>query len=276
MILRCPHCNAQAAKGRATCPACRQQMTRPCPLCGEEISVKATLCKYCGEMSGHEAPPSPAPEIVFLDEEPASCAWEQKDKGLLRRWWGTWWESNFCPARFFEKLPRKSGHGWPVGYAYGLMSQMLALATIAAVVVGVVTAVSGTELPQNWLWYGVAGLAGGIVISFLAVWIGLYGASLLWHPLLILLGAKGGFQGTLRVLGYSSGAAAWKVIPVLGPIIAFLQHLRLCYHGFRQVHGLSPVRAMFALILPMLAVMTLVLAACVILAHTSPCEPACC
>ena len=113
MILRCPHCNAQAGRGRTKCPSCGQKMTRTCTLCGESISVKANLCKYCGEKIEREPAPAPTPGIVFLDEPPSSCAWEQKGKGLLRRWWGTWWESNFHPARFFEKLPRKSGHRWP-------------------------------------------------------------------------------------------------------------------------------------------------------------------
>lgn len=74
MVLTCPFCHAKVASGINDCPSCKQRMTRHCPTCAEDISVKSAECKYCGETvepvreATGPAPKPPVPDIVFVDE----------------------------------------------------------------------------------------------------------------------------------------------------------------------------------------------------------------
>ena len=276
MIFHCPHCGLKAAPGKTDCGGCRRPMVRACPACAEDVAVTSTACKYCGEEISplrEAARVRPAEEIRFLEATVVSpaCAWEDRSKGLLRRWWGTWAQSNFAPKAFFRGLKPDGGHAWPVGFAFGLTAQILVLVVLAMIAgVGLrefygidlrphlenaanaPVPVPDAQINTAARWSPVAVAAVGIPTAFLGVTLALYASSLLWHVFLKLLGAKGGFQSTLRVVGYGSGAAAWLLIPFAGAVMAPLMKLALYYHGFREMHGLSRARAAFAVMLPLL------------------------
>jgi hypothetical protein len=255
MILSCPHCDAKAKSESADCSTCGRRMSRACPACAETISAKATACKYCGEEVAalRVAAPKPSePGIRFEDERPATPAvpWEDASRGLLRRWWGTWAAVSFSPSSFFRSMPANSGQSWPVGFAYGLTAQFLAVTALALIVVGGVSVAAGRDISAHVRWSSVALFTAAIPASFLAVTVVLYAASLLWHVLLKLLGAKGGFQTTLRVVSYSSAADGWLLLPFLGLLIAPFVKTAAHYQGFRQAHGLGRFRAAFAALVP--------------------------
>lgn len=273
MIFSCPHCGTRAEKGQTDCARCKRAMTRPCSACAEPIAATATACKYCGEEISPAREPARAEDVRFLENTVVSpaCAWEDTSKGLLRRWWGTWAQSNFGPKAFFRGLKPAGGQAWPVGYAFGLTAQILVLLVLAMIAgVGVrelyginlmpwvekaahgPVPVSGEELHTAARWSPAAVAAVGIPAAFIGMTLALYVSSLLWHVFLKLLGARGGFQSTLRVVGYGSGATAWLLIPFAGMVMAPLMKLSLYYHGFRELHGLSRGRALFAVLAPVL------------------------
>ncbi|HEX7901396.1 MAG TPA: YIP1 family protein [Planctomycetota bacterium] len=280
MIFHCPHCGLKAASGKSDCGGCGRPMARSCPACAEQVAVTATACKYCGEeisplREAARARTPAAEDIRFLEAPVVSpaCAWEDRSKGLLRRWWGTWGQSNFAPKAFFRGLKPDGGHAWPVGFAFGLTAQFLALLVLAMIAgVGLLEVygvdfkplarqmteqgvpTSAPELAKAVRWSPAAVAAVGIPTAFLGVTLALYVSSFLWHGLLKLLGGRGTFQSTLRVVGYGSGAAAWLLIPFAGAVMAPLMNMALYYHGFREMHGLSRFRAAFAVLLPVLVV----------------------
>lgn len=257
MIFTCPHCAAKAAPGRTDCSGCGKPMARACPACAEQIAVTATACKYCGEdVSPLRAAASPKPEagVRFLEEPVVSrpCGWEDGSKGLLRRWWGTWAQSTFSPKAFFRGLKPDSGHRWPVGYAFGLTAQLLAV-TVLAMVAGLgVFAANGRDPGLLARWSPAVLAIVGIPTVFVAMTLALYLGSLLWHLPAKLLGGKGAFQSTLRVAAYSSGASAWGLLPVVGALLAPLMGTVTAYHGFRELHGMGRVKAAFVALLPLL------------------------
>ncbi len=252
MILSCPFCGVRARPADRDCPHCGRRMARACSNCAEEIAADAPVCKYCGNES-EPAPLRPArPEVEFLEEPVVHrCAWEDASRGFLRRWWGTWAESNFSPRRFFRAMPPSGGHRWPVGFAFGLTAQFLVVATLAAAGIAAGAALAGHPLERHVMTWGAVILVGLIPAGFLAVTLGLYATAIFWHILAKLLGGKEGFEATLRIVGYSSGTQVWGLIPFLGLLQPVLQAV-LLYHGFRQVHGMSKGRALAAVLLPML------------------------
>ncbi len=297
MIFHCPHCGLKAAPGRSDCQGCRRPMARPCPACAEQVAVTATACKYCGEEIAplREVAKKPAPaaeEVRFLEAPVLStpCAWEDRKKGLLRRWWGTWAQSNFSPKSFFRGLKADGGHRWPVGFAFGLTAQLLVLLVIALIAGAGVLEIYGLDLKpvaqkiteegvptsardlhHAIRWTPAAVAAVGIPAAFLGMTVLLYASSLLWHVLLKLLGGKGTFQSTLRVVGYASGTSAWLLVPIAGAFLAPLLKLVLYYHGFREQHGLSRFKAAFALLVPLLLIGGAV--AWAVANHGFPCCP---
>ncbi len=248
MIFRCPHCGAKAAPSTPDCPTCSQRMVRRCAACAEEIAATATICKYCGD--GER--PERRREIEIIEKPAMRCAWEDLSKGVGRRWWGTWLQSNLCPREFFRNLPVSTGHKWPLGFAYGFVAQVIVAVALVAMGAGGLRAMRGEQVSFGEGLGGAGILLAAIPATFLAVAAGLYAATLCWHLLLKVLGGRGAFQGTLRVVGYASGAEAWNLIPYVGPIVATIFRTLLHYHGFREVHGLSKFRAFGAAILPVL------------------------
>jgi hypothetical protein len=267
MIFHCPHCRAQASAGSADCARCGRRMTRPCPSCSETVAVTAPACKYCGEeLSALRVASKPAvPDVQFLDERPTPAAgvpWEDASRGLLSRWWGTWAAVSFSPSTFFSR-PAKSGHRWPVGFAFGLTAQALTLVAFGLLVAGGITAAAGHDISDRVRWSSVALFTAAIPATFLATTLALYVASFLWHLLAKVLGGKGSFGDTLRVVSYAGSADAWLLIPWLGAAISPILRTVMHYHGFRQVHGFGRFRAFVVAIFPLLLIVgALVALAC--------------
>ncbi len=257
MILQCPFCATQVRPGVQDCPRCARRMLRDCPYCAETIAANAPLCKYCGErMEETKRQPlrvaAPKAEVEFLEEPVTiSCSWEDTKKGVLRRWWGTALAANFSPGRFFRALPKASGHKWPVGFSFALVAQGLIVGLLALMVWGGLHVADGGTISQGRAWRAVGTFAAAIPITFLVTTISLYLGSFLYHIPLWGLGARGGFQGTLRVLGYSMATVPWLLVPYAGLVIQPLMQTILFYHGFRNVHEMGRFKSFVAALLPL-------------------------
>lgn len=231
-------------------------MIRRCPTCAEDISVRAALCKYCGEPVPPElqAPVRPAPakpDIVFVDERPY-VRWEDAAiRGVFRRWWSTWAETIFHPARFWKRAPVEGGHLKPITFAWFQAAQMLMVALPFLILAGAACASCG-----EGRWAGLAALGGFYLmlypLSFAVVALGAYATAILWHVPLKLLGGRGRFQATFRTVAYNSGADLLWLIPLAGAVLAPVMKTILNYQAFRAAHGMSSGRALFAALLPCL------------------------
>ena len=94
----------------------------------------------------------------------------------------------------------------------------------------------------------------GLVIApiMTLVWIFIWGAIV--HVLLVLVGgldsSEAGFEGTLRVVAYSSIGNLAKLVPVLGGLISVVWMIFLMIIGLNRIHGTSEGRAVAAVLLP--------------------------
>ncbi len=252
MILRCPFCRTPVQSGDLVCPACAQPMLKHCVNCNEEISVRATLCKYCGEDCSTPVtePSVRRPDIEFLEDTSHSVAWEEPRRGFFSRWWGTWKALSFHPAQFMKRMPRTGGFSKPIAYAYGFFLQFLFVAVLIAALVGAAAGLAGANIRYEHTILALVIVLALIPLGYLAIAAGNFLGAAFWHVVVKLFGGKGPYQGTFRIVAYSSGAQVWGFIPYIGGLIQVALQAILYYHGFREVHGLSKGRAIAAILIP--------------------------
>ena len=276
MVIHCPFCGEKAGVNEKTCGACNRNMSRSCPYCAEDISASASLCKYCGEKVDRKRPDpvKPAPGIQFIDDKSSTSstssnmvAWEDTSRSYVSRWWGTTLSSVFSPIKFYQSVPQKSGARWPIGFVYGLFAQLFIVAVMCIGTLSLISAVNGRPISEHTAMGSMTMMALMMPALLIAVPLGLFVSSLVMHVPLLLLGAKGGFQATMRTIAYSSGVL---MIPILGLPLNLLLH----YQGYRNLHSMGRITSFLATMAPM----AIGLAAFVIAVKTGvincPCSPA--
>jgi len=112
---------------------------------------------------------------------------------------------------------------------------------------------------------GAAGAVFGIILAPVFAVIGLFIWSAIVHLVLNLLGAlkdsSAGFEGTLRAASFASVVQLAYVVPVVGPIVAFVWSVILQVLGIASLHRTSQGKAVAGVLIPIA-----VCCVCVILA----------
>ena len=206
-----------------------------------------------------EPPPSPPPPEE-PDADHAGNAWERRGElGLV--------EGLVGAARSFIMAPKEA-------FTETRRSGDLASPVLFAVITGVVTALVGqiwamllgssmlAMLPGNFqqgLGFFMLGSGAGFVVSLFivpivtVVWIFLWGAIV--HVLLMLVGglddSTAGFEGSIRVVSYSSIGNVAKVVPGIGGFISIVWMVVLMVIGLTKLHGTSQGKAVAAVLLPL-------------------------
>ena len=79
------------------------------------------------------------------------------------------------------------------------------------------------------------------------------GAGILHVGLMIVGGARSGFESTLRVIAYSTGSTSiFQVVPVIGSIVGGIWGLVIEIMGLAKVNNITYFRAAVAVFLPLL------------------------
>ena len=178
---------------------------------------------------------------------------------------GTWWETTkLCltqPTHAFSVMRRHGGMGQPMmycgyGLAAGFVGQMIWYLPLM-IVVGLVASQQGNG------GEAFAGIAIQLVMSVIQGAIGvvagatlglLVGAAILHLCLMMVGGAKQGFEATLRVIGYAQGSIAWmNVIPIIGPLVGVIWGLVIEIIGVARAHEIDTGKAALAVFLPLIA-----------------------
>lgn len=242
--------------------------TKLCPFCSQEIKDSAVKCIHCGQWLDSTAPTEPIPAggpvrssaDAQEDEESfgaeKECPWEERENyGTINAYFQTASKCILTPTSFFSKLPTQNGYFNPILF----VAMTLPVATVL-----------------TYLWIalfkgmGFAGLIGLLFVAsilfvlglifvpiFLAIWSGI-----LHLCLLIVGGAREGYQATFRVVSYSSITSVFNAIPIIGSL-ASLWGLVLTVIGLRETHKTTTGRAVAALAIPLgiVLVITLIAAA---------------
>ena len=139
------------------------------------------------------------------------------------------------PEGFYSEMPTEGGYQEPLTFAainfaiLGLLSGIVAVILSGAGVGSIVSTLVGAVIG------GIVGLfIGGIIL-------------LIFFK---ILGGTGSYEGTVRILSYSSVAQVFAWIPVIGWIIS-LYGIWLNIVGGKHVHNLTTAKSAIAVLLPL-------------------------
>ena len=166
------------------------------------------------------------------------------------------------PRAFYRQMALTGGAGGPLLYGVLLgYVGLLATAVYDAIFEAIVGAQSpeldlGPELERAMaMLQGGPGLLAQVLIGPLAIAIGLLVASALNHATLLLLGgARAGFEATFRVSAYSKATSLVSLVPMCGPLLAVVWGAVVAIIGLQEAHQTTLGKAIAAVLLPILLV----------------------
>lgn len=207
----------------------------------------------------HAAPPPPPPPPGGPPGRPGN-AWERRGElGFVEGLLGAVKAFVVSPGEAFAQTRTSGDLGSPLLFAILLAVVSALIGQLWAMVVGTsVLTMLPAEMQQGlgvfMMSSGAGVLFGLVVIPIVTViWIFLWGAIV--HVLLLLVGgldtSEAGFEGSLRVVAYSSVGNLAKVVPVIGGMISVIWMIFLIVIGLNKIHGTSEGKAVAAVILPL-------------------------
>lgn len=222
-----------------------------CPRCGKERDESQAFCQHCGAPLAAEA--GPASAVGGRSKTP----WEDRDTtGLINGFFKTVKSALITPADFFRKMRVTGGLTDPLLFAMivgmvGLMFlsvwNILLHDSMQSFMTPGLKAAAGRGMSN-----GFTSLVGAAMMPFLLI-LWLFIVSGMLHLFLLMVrGAKAGFEATFRVVSYSVSPFLFMVIPFCGTVIAMLWVLTLIVIGLRDAHETSGGKATIAVLFPLL------------------------
>jgi hypothetical protein len=208
-------------------------------------------------MSDFSPPPlPPAPE----PPPPAQgTPWDDRERlGLATAFVETIKLVLFQPVAFFRAMPTSGGLAGPLGF--GIAVGYFGLA-VSATYEFVFKSVAGRMLadfarPSEFQRFSeVIGSGLGLVLTLLfgpiLLLVGiLLGAGVMHLCLMLLGGAKRGFEATLRVACFAQAPALFAIVPFCGGFVQVVYWIVLAIIGISEAHQVSRVTAALAVLLP--------------------------
>ena len=220
-------------------------------------------------------PPIPASgprtwsDSLFPSQAPAGpgIPWDGRAQaGFFKAWWDTVFQSLRWPNEFYARMPVRGGYWEPLLYAV--------VTTLLGVLVSLLWQVPLQMLPLA-AGHGLMGKLGAgfgmaaimliacLLLLFMPFFIALgqFIGAVIGHIFVVVMGGRGGFQATFRVLCFANSSQVFQVVPGFGGIIATVFWCILVYHGYRHAHRMNQTQAIVAMLLPLALFMALVAAA---------------
>lgn len=222
-----------------------------CPHCGKEIADNQAFCQHCGSRIS----PEPVPGMGGREKTP----WEDRDNrgffgGLLK----TVKAALFDPTDFFKKMPVTGGLADPLIYALivGMVGMMFSYLW-QILFQGLIQSYMPAEMKtmQGYNMFRGIGLAFMAFIAPFIVILGLFISTGIMHLFLMMVkGARAGFEATFRVASYSYSTNLLNVVPFCGGLIAMVWSIVLLIIGLKEAHETSGGKAAFAVLAPFVLV----------------------
>jgi len=244
------------------CPRCREPLADPpesfCPRCGASIDAS------------RDVPPPPVPEVAAVPLPPPAEAteappppgipWDERERlGFTTALVDTTVQVLRAPGDFYRRMRPSGGVGGALAYAV-----IVAYVGFVATVLydWIFQSVVGAQAPDLGLGpeferaSAMLQGGGGRVLQLVVAPFGLaaavvIGAALDHVALMLLSGARRGFDSTFRVCAFARAANVIALVPLCGSVVAAVWVVVLTIIGLSAVHGISWQKATAAVLLPL-------------------------
>ncbi|OQX54346.1 MAG: hypothetical protein B5M48_01135 [Candidatus Omnitrophica bacterium 4484_213] len=181
----------------------------------------------------------------FLSKElKKTVPWERrKEVGFLKAFWQTWKEIILHPKHFFSKMPTEGGLSNPL--FFGVITGYLPV--ILSIILGFLLAQLNIIGELGTLNLGIISVI-LLIFSPLAIVLGLFLTSAIFHFFFWIAGTKKGFETTFRIICYSNAVYIFQLLP-LGQLIAGIWAIVLLCIGAKRVHTFTKSREKLAVII---------------------------
>lgn len=210
-------------------------------------------------------------DTFFPSQAPAGpgLPWDGRAQaGFFKAWWDTVFFSLRWPNEFYARMPVRGGYWEPLLYA--VVSSMIGmLVSLAWQVPLQLLPLAASHGLMGKLGAGVGlaaiGLIGVLVLLGLPFFLALgeFIGAVIGHIFVLIMGGRGGFEATFRVLCFANSSQVFQVVPGFGGLIATVFWCIQVYYGYRHAHRMSQTQAIVAMLLPV-ALFVALLAAAVI------------
>lgn len=180
-------------------------------------------------------------------------------QSYIKRLWTNWVDVMFNTAPFFKSIDDEKQILFPVifGIVWGIIALILNIPTVL-------------YTQQSYIKFFSENMSAPLVIPFSAyfsilvmapffLFIFLFIMAGIYHIFVLMVGGKGGFVSTLKVVSYSISAMLLEVIPFIGVPLFWFYSIYLYTIGFRELHKISSSRAFIASILPIILLVLFVI-----------------
>ena len=193
--------------------------------------------------------------------QPAGNPWEQRDQ----LGFGAAFIENVklfvtSPAEAFARTRRTGDFAGPLIFAIVICWIGIIIGQLWSLVFGgsMLSMLPAEVQDQAGLY--LAGSAGGMLFTIVLapIWtaIGLFIWSGILHLCLAMVGgtsqSSSGFEGTFRVVSYSSVSQLANLIPIVGGMVAAVWGIVLAVMGLTELHGATQGKALAAVLIPIL------------------------
>ncbi len=254
----------------ATCPKCshRFKFRDLEDKAGSETNIKKEymsdkeskdLWSSLEELTNHDTSDD-EPEGSFSNKtqevKPMQVPWESLEKhGFFAGFFETIKQVCINPKTFFENMPIKGGLVRPLIF-YLLISELYTAFRLIWQLIGINFPVESGQVPLTGL--GLHGIESLVLLILYPVFLTIIlfiGAGINHLCLLIVKDGSRGFNGTFKVLCYSSAPMIMSIFPLLGPIIGLIWSGVCNFLGYKYVHRTSSIKIVIAMMLPLIALL---------------------
>jgi hypothetical protein len=194
----------------------------------------------------------PVPPLPPASDARTGPPWEQEGP-FFERFATTAYAVLMSPVEFFSTMRRHGGLGAPL--IFGIVGSLVG--GVATVIYQLLLSMigagfGGPDAVREQMFAHLFSTGCVLVVLPFAGVISMFVAALIYHLMLMLLGgARFGFETTMRVTAYTSGAMGLlQLVPFCGSLIAAVWTIVVSIVGLARAHEISTGKAAAAVLLP--------------------------
>jgi len=246
--ITCPNCNFSKIIPKEKIPAGVRWAN--CPRCKNRFEFVAQYPAFGFEREQKGSEPE---KEVRRQISP----WENRSElGIWQGLYQTFKAVLFSPEKLFKSMTVTGGIREPLAYGllFGSMGTMFDFFWQFLIIGGSLRSIDQGligQLPMGFIFLII------MLISPVFVILTIFFTSGIMHLMLLIVGAKNGFEATFRVISYSQATQVLGLIPFIGGLIGGFWLFIVQFIGLRAIHEISYLKVLMAFLIPVVVLILL-------------------